>query len=124
MVDPVVSIALITRLGNKGVGVKVAVILGIGVAPDCVGGFASWVCVAKIAVEDRSPVDGCCGPVVGIGVQVSVGRTTIGIVLVGVGGGSVGSGVKVGGITNGAAPAGTVGDGGIGTFCIVEQTPS
>src|ERR1041385_2531211 len=115
---------LMTRLGLCGVGVNVAVVSGASVAPDCVGGFANWVCVAKMAVDDRSPADGCCCPAVGMGVQVRVGNTTTGIVLVGVGGGNVGNGVKVAGKTKGVAPTGMVGEGGIGTFWIVEHTPS
>lgn len=103
---------------------KVAVVFGASVAPPGVAGFANCVCVAKIAVDDRSPADGCRGPVVGIGVQVSVGNTTIGMVLLGVGSGKVGRGVKVAGKTKAVAPAGTVGEGGIATVKMVEHTPS
>lgn len=91
-----VATELITMLGRRGVGVSVGVSVTLGVTPGtfvfvggpCVGvtGCANFVCVAKIAVEDISPADACCMPLVGIGVQVSVGSTTIGIVLLGVGG--------------------------------------
>ena len=82
---------VMVRLGRTGVGVIVGVLVAVGVIPGrlvsdgCGVGCAILVWVAKIAVEDRSPADGPCGCCLK-GVKVNVGRTTTGIVLLGVGG--------------------------------------